>query len=334
MKTKIKTKIKSDLVIFGIVVIVFLFCAFYISTTIQSKDPTTINNSDGGLSVFYKTLKELKLPVETTLKPISESNIEDIQIVAQGGDFNITDAEVLDWVDKGGTLVYLTDDKITPFQLGLTPEVKGNINIYQEEKGMIIVAETSFITNKSLLKDSEEAYNILDEISSHSYRNIVFSESHFFSQTKEKSLWDYIPLEGKYIIYQLVLIAMAFFYYKGRRFGKVIPLYEEVERTENEYLYSTASLYRLAGCWDIILENYYKSLLREIRSYSENFLEYWERENLPALSKAKAVYTFMENKNKKIKRKEYIEMINTMEQLKDILKKRRAVNWKTLKNNQ
>ena len=329
-----KTKIKSDLVIFGIVVIVFLFCAFYISTTIQSKDPTTINNSDGGLSVFYKTLKELKLPVETTLKPISESNIEDIQIVAQGGDFNITDAEVLDWVDKGGTLVYLTDDKITPFQLGLTPEVKGNINIYQEEKGMIIVADTSFITNKSLLKDSEEAYNILDEISSHSYRNIVFSESHFFSQTKEKSLWDYIPLEGKYIIYQFALILIAFFYYKGKRFGKAIPLYEEVERIENEYLYSTASLYRLAGCFDLILQNYYKSLLREIRYSTGTLIEYWERENLRDLSKAIKVYEFMESKNIKIKKKECIEMINFIDELKDILKKRRDANWKTLKNNQ
>jgi len=329
-----KTKIKSDLFKVAIVVIVFLGCAFYISTTMQGNEPTVLNNSRGGLSVFYKTLKDLKLPVQRTLKPIDRVNLADVQIIAQGGTFDISCPEVDEWVNKGGTLVYLTNDKMPLFKFSLDPEIKGNIKIYHLNKGRIIVADTTFVTNKTLLNKTDNAYEILNEILSRPFENIMFSENYLFSKAEQKSLWQYIPLEGKYIIYQLALILLAFFYYKGKRFGKTIPLYEEVERTENEYLYSTASLYNLAKCWDLIAENYYKSLLGEIRYSSSNLIEYWERENLKEMGKAKRVYEFMNNRSNKTKRKEYMEIINTMEQLKDILKRRREKTWKTLKDNQ
>ena len=329
-----KTKIKGDLIKFVILVITFLAFAFYISATMQGSNPTVLNNSGGGLSVLYKTLREFKFPVERTLKPINEASIEDIQIVAQGGTFDINSIEVQEWVNKGGILVYLSSDKMPLFKFGFAPEIKGNINIYHVNKGRIVVAQTSYVSNKTLLNKTSDAYEILNEIISNPYKNIVFSESYLFSKIEQKGLWDFIPIEGKYIIYQLVLILIAFFYYKGRRFGKTIPLYDEVERTENEYLYSTASLYSLARCWDLILENYYKSLLREIRYSTGNLIEYWEKEDLKDLSKAKRVYEFMDNKHKKFKRKECIEMINAIEQLKDILKKRRDINWRTFKNNQ
>lgn len=329
-----KTKIKSDLIGFVVLVIIFLFFAFYISTTMQGNNPSTLNNSGGGLSAFYKTLGELKLPIERTLTPINESNIDDIQIVAQGGSFDVNSTKVKEWVEKGGSLLYLSSDKVPIFTFSSIPKIKGNIKIYNINKGMIIVAQTSYVTNKNLLIETSNAYEVISEICSYPYKKIVFSEGYLFSQTEKKGLWDFIPLSGKYIIYQFTLILIAFFYYKGKRFGKAIPLYEEVERTENEYLYSTASLYSLAGCWDLILENYYKSLLREIRYPKGNFIEYWQRENLKDLNKAKRVYEFMESKNTKIKRKEYIEMVNTIEVLKNIVKKRRDINWKTLKNNQ
>jgi len=329
-----KTKIKGDLAKLVIVVVIFLICAFYISTTMQGNIPTVLNNSNGGLSVFYKTLRELNFPVERTLKPISEANTEDIQIVAENNNFNINSAGVKAWLDKGGILVYLSSDNLPLMGFGFIPEIKGNIKIYQVNKGMIIVDQTSYITNKTLLSKTDDAYELLNEIASQTYRNISFSEGYLFSKMESKSLWDFIPIEVKFIIYQFMLIGIAFFYYKGKRFGKAIPLYDEVERTENEYLYSTASLYSLVGCWDLVLGNYYKSLLKEIRYSGEDWIEYWERENLPALSKAKTVYEFMENKNTKGKRKKYIEIISLIEQLKDILKKRRDVNWKTLKKTQ
>ncbi|MBC8060679.1 MAG: DUF4350 domain-containing protein [Clostridiaceae bacterium] len=300
----------------------------------QGNNPTVENNSGGGLSVFYKTLRELKLPVEKTLKPIEEASTKDIQIVVQSKNFDINSVEVEDWVNKGGILVYLSSDNLSLFKVSLTPEIKGNMKIYHMNKGIIIVEQPSYITNKTLMSNTSNAYELLNEICSKPYRNICFAEGYLFSEIEEKSLWDFIPIEGKFIIYQVVLIGIAFFYYKGKRFGKALPLYDEVERDENEYLYSTASLYRVVKCWDLIAQNYYKSLLREIRFSSENLVEYWEKENLPALSKAKKVYEFMENKNTRVKRKKYVEMISSIEQLKDILKKRRDINWKNLKKTQ
>ncbi|HEY5563238.1 MAG TPA: DUF4350 domain-containing protein [Clostridiaceae bacterium] len=326
-----KTRNKKDIFIFIILVLLFLIFTFYISKTMQGNNPSIDNNSSNGISAFYKTLKALKLPVERSLLPIEETNIQDIQLVTDYGSFNLHNPDILDWVNKGGTLIYFTNDKQTLVDFSSSPEIKGNLKIYALKKGLIIQAETVSIANKTLLSNTDKAYEIFSEIDSHPYKHIVFSEGYIYSQAKVKSLWDFIPFQGKIIIYQLVLIILAFFYYRGKRFGKALPLYDEVERDENEYLYSSSSLYNIANCWDIMFESYYKSLLKEIRYSSGNWIEYWERENLPSILKAKRVYAFMEKGNKNIRKKEYIEIINCIEQLKNILMKRRATNWKPLK---
>lgn len=135
------------------------------------------------------------------------------------------------------------------------------------------------------------------------------------------------------IIFQLILVMMAYFYFKGKRFGKIIPLYEEVERSENEYLYSVAYLYKKAKCMDIILEIYYKSFIRKIpMAWHDDWLKYWEEEGLASYSQAKKIYHLMNNQERNLNRKELISYINTIEKLKKVLDKRRDLYWKTLKS--
>lgn len=109
----------------------------------------------------------------------------------------------------------------------------------------------------------------------------VSNESYFYITSETKTLWDSLSMDQKFFCYQIILFLIAFFAYKGKRFGKPIPLYEEVERTENEYVYSAAALYKHAACWDLAAENYYKSFLRLINKSHDNWLEYWEEEQLP-----------------------------------------------------
>ncbi len=179
--------------------------------------------------------------------------------------------------------------------------------------------------------DVSKAYNLVKELDSTSYKKIYFNEYNIFAPGQQKGLWDYTPLGVKMIIYQLALVIIAFYYYKGKRFGKPIPLYEEVERSENEYVYNTASIYRQADCWDIMVESYYGSLLKEMNSTHEHWLEYWERKSLPSLNNAKKVYNFMNNKKDKYNKNECMQIINIIEELKSILTKRRDSYWKTWK---
>lgn len=130
---------------------------------------------------------------------------------------------------------------------------------------------------------------------------------------------------------QFLMVLAAYLYYRSKRFGKPVPLYEEVERTENEYLYSAASLYRASGAWDLMLDNYYKSFLRTVNLRDEDWIGYWESEKLPSLDKAKEIYDFIHRDSTRAGTKEYIHAVSTLDRLKSILEKRRESYWKTLK---
>lgn len=331
-----KIKRNKDLILFIILIPLFLCGAFYASSRMNNQMPSysVENKSKTGYSVFFESLKKLNFPVERTLKSVKNYDNDNIQILAQGGNFDVNGSEIKKWVNDGGILVYLTAENSLLNEYDRKPKVKGNFKIYKYHKGSIITLNTSYMTNKMLTKNTSEAYALLKEINSYNYKKIYFNEAHLFELADKKSLWDSIPMEIKYIIYQFIIVLCAFLYYKGKRFGKIMPLYDEEERNENEYLYSASSLYRQAKCWDIMAENYYKNFLKQINYSNDDWLEYWEREKLPQISKAKKVYEFMNNGNLKLKAKEYIQIVNIIEQLTNILKRRRDLYWKDLKTPQ
>lgn len=326
-----KSKISSDIIILIILIPVFLYMAFFFSSRANMLPKySVINKSSNGCSVFFEALKELKMPVERTVKPVESIETNSVQILVQGGELDINGEEIKDWVDKGGTVVYLTEDNIPVVGYGLLPKIKGNISVYNHEKGKIIEVEASYFTNKTLTENTSDAYKLLEELDNYNFNKIYFNEAYLYSG-QNNSLWDYVPVEVKFIIYQLVLTLFALFYFKGKHFGKLIPLYEELERSENEYLYSAASLYRQAKCWDLMLDNYYKEFLSILNCHEHNWLEYWKKEELPSYKKAERLYEFINSSKNKIKPKEYLQIVTIIEQLNRILIIRREQYWKTLK---
>ena len=330
-----KKRNNKDLILFILIIPLFLFLAFYISTRMEKRLPpySVVNKSKMGYSVFYESLKKLNYPINRTLKPVNEHQTNSVQIISPGGKFDINDQGVKQWVEKGGILVYLTTETTSHIKYGTSVQTKGNIKMYTYHKGSIISADADFIANKTLVKDTSNAYELIEKIGNLSYKKLYFNESYLFSSSSTKSLWDTVPLEIKYIIYQMIIALVAFFYYKGKRFGKTIPLHAEVERSENEYLYSASSLYRQAKCLDLMVDNYYKDFLKRFKGNEEDWLEYWEIEKIPSLHQARKVYEFMKYKKAKtkIKSKEYIQIVTMIEYLNKILDKRRDLHWKTLK---
>lgn len=328
-----KKRVSRDLVIFIILIPILLWLAFEVQSGLGNQLPkySVINRSKYGLSVFYESLKELKYPVDRNLKVLTSEDVGTVQIAAAGGGFDVNDMEVRNWVGDGGTLIYLTDEEYPNIGYAVTPEVKGSLLVYRYPKGTLVVAKADDLTNIKLTKDRHNAYELLEIIDEYRDRGIYFNEAHLYTDTQSTSLWEALPGEYKYIVYQLLIVLMLYFYYKSKRFGKPLPLYEEVERTENEYLYSAASLYRASGAWDLMLDNYYKSFLKTIKSSDEDWLEYWKGEKLPALDKAREVYEFIHRKGARAGKKEYIQAVGTLDKLKSIFEKRRESYWKTLK---
>lgn len=331
-----KKSINRDLIIFIILIPLFLLSSFYVSSRMEGTLPTysVINKSRQGYSVFYEALKNLKYSVDRSLTPIESHAINSVQIAAEGNGLNIEDKEIKNWVQKGGTLIFLTNSPLDSVIDQLAPEVKGSFIKYKDGKGEIITYSASHFTNKSLTENTSGAYELLKEMEGYEDKNIYFNESHLYGASSKQGLWDFIPLEIKFILYQLLIVTAAFFYYKGRRFGKPVPLYEEEERNENEYLYSAAALYRQAKCWDLMLQNYYNVFLKELKSPDENWIDYWKQAGLPSINKAQRVYEFMHNSQVKRKPKDFMQIVTLLEQLTNILKKRRELYWKTLKRTQ
>lgn len=326
-----KRRTNKDIILFLILIPLFLAGAFYIQSRMDNKLPSyTVDNKGRlGYSIFFETLKELNYPVEKSLSEVGAHDADSIQIVAALSGFDVNSEKVKNWVEDGGTLVYLTPRNIQFIGYEGIPEVKGNLRIYSFGEGNIIASDIDYLANKTLVKKKDNAYALYKEIAALN-KKIYFNEAHIFVRTVEASLWDYVPIELKFIIYQILLVLTAFFYYKGKPFGKPVPLYEEVEREENEYLYSSAALYKQADSWDLMFDIYYRSLLKELNCQEEEFLDIWKREDLPHFNKAQKVYEFAKLKNKK-KPREYMKIVNILEGLSKVLKNRRDVKWNTLK---
>lgn len=331
MKSKSNTGIVSIVIIF-ILIIFILFCALFIQS--NTPDYSVLNKGNNGFSVLSDTLKELKYPVGRSLTNIKDTDIKNIQIVGYGGNFNLEDEELKAWIGKGGILIYAVPyNSQIPTYAGL-PKLKDDLVIYHYKEGTIITLDASNITNRALTKDTSHAYKLINEIDTHYYNSIYFNENSLFSMQDTTTIWDYIPLPFKFIIYQFLIALVAFFYFKGKRFGKAGVLYDEVERRENDYLYSAAGLYRQAKCYDLMLESYYMGFVRGMNKTQDDWLAFWEREELPHLDKANKVYNIMKNIDKKLNSKEYLNIINIIEDLNNVVKKRRELYWKKMKVSQ
>ena len=330
-----KRKIDREIIIFAILIPLFVYISFYTVSRSEGRLPpySVTNKSRLGYSVFYEALAMLKYPIERTLKSPVSHPAEGIHIIAQSEGFDINDTEIKSWIADGGKIVYLSPLGFGHIDYAVAPVIKGDYKLYSFGKGAVISGSVTDVCNSALLKDTAKAYQLLEIMDQHRSMDdqLYFNESAMFQTGVKDSLWDHTSLGIKYLIYQLVILLMAYFYYRGKRFGKPVPLYEEVERTENEYLYSTASLYRQAGCWDLILDNYYQALVQSMNCSQDNWLLYWEENSLPDYRKAKQVYQFMEGLQPKPNAKECFQIVLAIEQLRSILKKRRDGVWKNLK---
>lgn len=326
-----KGRVNKDLVIFMILIPIFVFFTLFLSSRMENQLPdfSIDNKSAMGYSVFFEVLRDLDYPVERSSLEVYSHNPNSIQIVADGSFNFIYNTKIIEWIEKGGILIHLTPNRV---QRNYGIEVnKDSLSLNLIGDGMIISADGRPFTNRGLMESKDIPYELMLEVGSLEYDRIYFNEAHMYLTTEKENIWSVTPMGIKLILYQLLLVLAAFFYYKGKIFGRIEPLYEELQRNENEYLYSVASLYQQGKCWDIILDSYLKGLLREMNSSEEEFLDYWKESK--DYNKARKIHDFL-NKlkiDKRQKEKDYISIINQMEELRSKIRKGRDENWKVLK---
>jgi hypothetical protein len=315
-------KLDKELVYVSLAVISFLALIMLVYNYFGHNYPdySVLNKSKTGYSIFYESLAEGGYQVDRTIEDPSDYQASTVQlIVRSNSEFNLDlNTQLEEWIKQGGVAVILV------------PEV--DLEVLEVGSGAVIKIDRSVVTNDYLLEDTSRAYSLVAKLADYEAKTIYFNEQNLFQISDTKNLWDITPLLIKVLIYQLALVAIAFFYYQGRRFGRPKPLVSEVERSENEYLHSAAALYYQSQCWDLLVEYYYTDFLNSLAYSQQNWLELWQQKDLPQFNKAKQVQQSLAELEEDVTRKEALKIISDLEDLQEILNKRRDQYWNRLQS--
>ena len=343
-----KKRVNKNIIILLVIIPILLAISYFIGVRKEGSLPdySVINKSNRGISIFYEALGDLGYNGERAMEPVGQENNNEIIVITGNYNYILEEGdEIHNWVAKGGMLFYLKEEG-SSFLDSKSPEIlEEYFSLYLVGEGRILSVDPDYISNIALTEDIEPAYEIFTGLKDLEHKTIVFNEYYIYGGSEEKNLWESIPLGLKAILFQLVLALGAWYYHKGKTFGRPVPYYEEEERQENEYIYNTASIYRRVEAYDLMSQSYYNGLLKLLRASNDSFLSIWDKEGLPNFEDAKKVQRFMEEtffKDKSLEEegqqylkakknrsnKEYIEIITLMEELRTVLNKRRDLKWK------
>lgn len=305
------------LIIFILVVALYIvFFAITSSNKVGQNYPdyTSFSTKENGLSVLYDTLLYLKYNVKAGYKKVSlNTNVNDIQIIAVPGDTYFDDEEVeniLNYVKRGGRVLFLYEGGYCEFDsilIDFFSDTTLNFRFYEYGLGELVTKNVDDLINEVIIEDSkygEVVVKLIDYWGNS--ESVVFNEYyHGFQQSKE-TLMKALPMKVKVIIYQLIIIACVIVWFLGKRFGKAVLYYEEVEREQNEHIKALAAMFKNAGMGEVIVQSFYNDFIEKASNYfklnqkatSENILELWVKNQLPHLDVLKQVILYSEENYK------------------------------------
>ncbi len=332
-----KTKTKSIIIIIVLLILYFIVFMLTSSETVNSAPSYTVYNTyNDGTSLIYDTLKYMGYPVEISYNKISPfTNIYDSQIIIEPNNNNFTETEmeeILDWVYEGGLLFYFNSDSELVnkylYEYDSPYYVDDYVSIFTYGYGEVVVGDTDSIINENLKDNTLAGEVICDILSYWELENIVFNE--YYHVFKKPGIWAVLPVGFKMVVYQIIIICLVLIWFLGKRFGKPVPYFEEVEREENEHIKALAVIYKNASMGEVIIKCYYNHFYNLSSKYfglsleqSDNtIINLWKSNNMPYLEILQNVKKIIDSSNKfNIKRKsEYKEFFKIIVDIKKLIK--------------
>lgn len=325
---------KSEMKILALILVIvvgFLWMATWLTSSMGLTEPSgsVVNKNPRGISVFYETLKSLDIDVDRKVMMPEDVPTDTVQILAVGTFYDFEgDEALLDWAESGGHVIYITPLNIESGQDFGEDVLEVYPNIWNQSwgDGEIYYVSGIDINNKALIKSTETAYD-LAKVIENTDKKVLFNEYILFPEGEHLSFWDLTPVWVKLVIYQLMILAGAWFWLNGRGLGKQQRLLEETERTELEYLKSAAQFYKRANCWSLMTQFYFKSLLRLLRTNQKEWLIAWGNEVKENIKQAEELDKKLQKVEENLSMKEALDIIGVIEHLKNILIIRRQSPW-------
>jgi hypothetical protein len=241
---------KSWIFTAAIVAVAMLFA--YYSDTGDGAAYLHSSTGERGASLLYDTLRHMDYNVGVSRRPLtSQTNNTHVYIIIQPryifDDSEI--AEIFEWVQNGGRLIFLCRRFPTTV---LDREIKSDgVNIgnhirYRYGNGEIITGKAENITNGAMIKNSSYGQFLQTTLDrwhrEREIENIFFAEYYHGSRVQETFIGR-LPFVMQLIAAQILIISVITIWHLSKRFGNPIPLYEEIEREENEYVHALARVY-------------------------------------------------------------------------------------------
>lgn len=323
---------KGGLILIGIVIVSMAICLMF-ATKKEARDmPYSVSSFiTEGYSALFEAYKKLGLNVKVDYVPVEEMTTDRCYIIVDHG--RIDQEGLFEWVQRGGILVYIVSTEDGRQEISCTDMGEGRI---------ICVEDEDCLTNAWLLENRDAAYELYTYlVQLPEEMPIIFNEYYMYEDSTaegngQKNLWSITPLPIKLLILQGGLCIILFFFFAGRRFGKAQALISEVERTENEYIYSVAEIYKRAGAWDVVLGSYYHEMKNRFKLLTRregDFLALWREEKMSEEEKVRQLLMQIEqlknkSKTEKLSQKEVMPLIEQIEYFVKIIDKRRKQYWK------
>jgi len=255
-----------------IIAVVFVALSVLIITVLdltpEKPNYTIFNYRQTGTSLLFDTLNEMGYSVLPEYEMINEnSEIYTPRIVIMPNPNYYLGTDVLaEYVYNGGRVIYLPN---RPDVMTYHISTKGANVIYEKDEFILfeyglgeILVGPQMVTNEILLTNKTAGYYIADTLDYWQARNVLINEA-VHGYLSEPDFWSAIPVYIKNAIYQFLIMAALIVLYLGKRFGRAVPYYEEIERGENEYLIALANVYNMAGDGYIAYETGLKAFLKK-----------------------------------------------------------------------
>ena len=213
---------------------------------------TSFSTGELGVSLLFDTLQHMGGRLDVLYRPVGDSvNTNDAVVIVQPSNPRLNSelaVEILIWVERGGRLIYLENSQSNFLDRMLRGERYtsfGGFRWYRVGLGEVVTGQANMVVNANLMQNPVYGESLAFILTSWEPGRIYFAEYyHGFHQTD--GIFMQLPAWLQLTAIQIIITAVALVWHFGKRFGRPVTMYEEIERGENEQVFTLARLYKQA----------------------------------------------------------------------------------------
>lgn len=239
---------KSNIIFLLIIIIMSALVLFVFNAASDGPAYASFSTGRHGTSLLYDTLQLMDYPVRVSHSPLtSATNTNHVYVIIQPFAPPINRAraeEILEWVQQGGRLIFLHNSMPSIIDIMIPERGRsfGYLFQYSVGAGEIITGQAFRVANYHLMNEPEVGQMLESVLSRWDSERIWFAEYYHGVHSGETFIGS-LPLIVQLIMMQMLLFGIVAVWHVGKRFGKPVPYYNEIEREENEHVRAFARLF-------------------------------------------------------------------------------------------